>query len=118
MISRLFAAGTAIKGNPGTGIDRRVSIINDNIFLKPKGDAFSNPELGEFLIKHSVNELYLTGLDAQFCVYQTARGGLNRGYRVHAVTDCIALRAEKKWDSILEKYEHHGIILTKSEQLS
>jgi nicotinamidase/pyrazinamidase len=114
MISRIFSRGTAIRGNPGTEIDSRISIVNDNIFPKPKGDAFSNPELGKFLTEHRVNELYLTGLDAQFCVFMTARGALNRGYRVNVVTDCIALRVEKKWDALMNKYERNGIILKKS----
>jgi nicotinamidase/pyrazinamidase len=114
MVSRIFSGGTAIRGNPGTGIDSRISIVNNNTFPKPKGDAFSNPELGKFLAEHKVNELYLTGLDAQFCVFQTARGALNRGYRVNVVTDCIALRAEKKWDALMKKYERNGIILKKA----
>jgi len=112
MISRVFGKGTAIRGNPGTEIDQRVTIVNDNIFPKPKGDAFSNPELGQFLVEHQVDEIFLAGLDAQFCVYQTARGALNRGYGVNVLTDCIALRAEKKWDLLMKKYERYGVVLT------
>ena len=61
IISRLFGRGTAIIGNSATQIDQRISILNDNIFSKPKGDAFSNPELGKFLVEHQVDELFLTG---------------------------------------------------------
>lgn len=115
--SRLFGKGTAVKGNPGTEIDQRISIINDNIFPKPKGDAFSNPELGKFLVENRVDELFLTGLDAEFCVYHTACGALNRGYGVNAVRDCIALRAEKKWDALMKKYERKGIVLKQSSEI-
>ena len=50
MISNVFAGGVAIKGNPGTEIDKRVSILSSHIFPKPKSDAFSNPKLERFLI--------------------------------------------------------------------
>jgi nicotinamidase/pyrazinamidase len=111
VISRLFGKGTAVKGRPGTEIDERISIVNDNVFPKPKGDAFSNPDLSKFLVEHNVNELFLTGLDAEFCVYHTAKGALNRGYKVNIIPNCIALRAEKKWVAILRRYERDGIIL-------
>ncbi|MEJ2246288.1 MAG: cysteine hydrolase [Acidobacteriota bacterium] len=117
MISRLFGRGTAVKGSPGAEMDQRIFIESDNIFSKPKGDAFSNIEFGKFLVEHQVNELFLTGLDAEFCVRMTARGALNRGYRVNAVTDCIALRAERKWDALMKKYERYGVVLKRSEEL-
>ncbi len=115
-ISKMFLGGTAIKGNPGTDIDKRISIISKNSFSKPKGDAFSNPELDAFLIKHHVNELYLTGLDAEYCVHSTAKGALNRGYSVKIITDCIALQAEKKWDDLVKDYEQEGIDLLLSRK--
>jgi len=111
IISRMFGKGTAIRGTPGAEVDQRVSIINDNIFTKPKGDAFSNPALGKFLVEHSVNELFLTGLDAEFCVYHTAKGALNRGYTVNIIPNGVALRAEKKWNVLMKRYERDGIIL-------
>lgn len=118
MVSRIFGKGTAVKGSPGTDIDRRISIVNGNIFPKPKGDAFSNPELGRFLIGHKVDEVFLTGLDAEFCVYQTARGALNREYKVNIIKDAIALRAGKKWDALMRKYERNGVILKDSVQFT
>lgn len=116
LLSNLFAGGTAIKGNPGTAIDRRVSIISGYIFPKPKSDAFSNPQLGELLIAHQVNELFLVGLDADGCVHVTARGALNRGYKVNIITDAIVLQAEEKWEELLKKYQQEGITLRLSQE--
>jgi len=120
VISSLFSGkiseGTAIKGNPGTEIDKRIAILSDNVFPKSRGDAFSNPEIEALLIKHQVNELYLAGLDAEYCVHNTAQGALNRGYTVKIITDAIALRAEEKWDKLLQQYREEGITLLTSQQ--
>lgn len=117
-LSKLFCGGTAIPGNPGTEIDKRINIINDNLFSKPVGDAFSNPKLQELLTKHQVGELYLTGLDAEFCVYETAKGALRHGYKVSIIEDAIVLKAENKWEAILKKYDRKGINLIRSEAIS
>jgi nicotinamidase-related amidase len=111
MLSNLSAGGTAIKGNPGTEIDKRVNLVSSNVFPKPRSDAFPNPKLEEFLIEHHVNELYLVGLDAAGCVHNTAQGALNRGYTVNIITDAIVLREEAKWQELLRQYEEEGIAL-------
>jgi nicotinamidase/pyrazinamidase len=110
-MGKVFGRGTAMRGTPGAQIDKRISIVSRNEFSKPKGDAFSNPELESYLIERRVDELFLTGLDAQYCVHLTARGALNRGYKVSIVKDAIALRAENKWNELLAKYTQEGIHL-------
>jgi nicotinamidase/pyrazinamidase len=89
-------AGRDIEGTPGSEIDSRINIVTRNVFTKKISDSFSNPQLDEFLIKHQVNELYLTGLDAAYCVYYTAMGALNRGYKVTIVDDAIMTQKDKK----------------------
>jgi nicotinamidase/pyrazinamidase len=116
IFSKIFCKGKGIKGNPGTGFDDRLLIVSDHVFTKPKGDAFSNPVFEAFLIEHQIDELYLSGLDAEFCVYHTAKGAVNRGYRVNILTDAILLLNEKKWDRVMEKYEKYGIILMSSQE--
>ncbi len=115
LLSKVFAKGTAIRGNPGTEIDKRISLLSHHIFSKPKGDSFSNPKLDELLTKNQVNEIHLVGLDAEFCVHHTAKGALNRGYTVNIITDGIALRAEQKWESLLKQYQQEGITLMVSK---
>lgn len=116
LLSKLFAGGTAIKGNPGTEIDKRIVIKSGNIFPKPKSDAFSNPMFEAFLIEHQVNELYLVGLDADGCVHNTALGALNRGYKVNIIRDAIVLREEEKWQTLLSQYQQEGIVLMTSQE--
>jgi nicotinamidase/pyrazinamidase len=116
LLSRTIGGGTALKGAPGTAIDGRVLILSDDEFPKPRSDAFANPELESFLIRNRVNELVLVGLDADGCVHATARGALNRGYGVTAVTDGLFLREEKKWGALKKKYGEEGIRLTTSRE--
>ncbi|MDD5224476.1 MAG: cysteine hydrolase [bacterium] len=119
IFSRAFTKSTGRKGTPGAEIDKRISLVSNYIFPKPKGDAFANPELESFLIKNQINELYLVGLDAEYCVYSTARGALNRGYTVNIITDSVLwdghiLQTDEKRDKLIKKYKESGIVLRSS----
>ncbi len=96
-------------------IDRRVKIVNSNDFEKNRTDAFSNRRFEQLLIDSRVDELYLSGVDAAYCVYFTALGALSRGYRVFVVTDAVASR--HNMSDILERYARKGIGIITSEQL-
>jgi nicotinamidase/pyrazinamidase len=107
--------GRDIEGKPGTEMDARIKIINQNDFTKKISDAFSNPRLDDFMITNQVNELYLVGLDAAYCVYNTAKGALNRGYKVTIVKDAIMTR--KDLSDVLKRYEKEGITFTSSKEI-
>lgn len=79
-------------------------------------DALSNPAFESFLKERQIRELYLVGLDAEGCVYLTAKGALKRGYKVSILQDGIVLLAEKKWDSLMEKYIKNDITLLSSRE--
>ena len=116
--------GSNIKGNPGTKVDKRIAMLSNYKFSKPQGDSFANPKLNEFLTGQRVNELYLVGLDPEFCIYATARGALNRGYKVNVITDailswrdtiCIWTKNDNKM--IFDKYRKEGIKLISGKEL-
>lgn len=117
VFAKAYGNDALIKGSPGEQVDRRIAIRSDYNLSKPRGDAFSNPELSALLVRNRVNELYLTGLDAEHCVHNTAKGALNRGYRVNIVTDAILLSAKEKWNSLMEEYKKEGIVLLTSKDL-
>ncbi|HIJ80426.1 MAG TPA: cysteine hydrolase [Desulfuromonadales bacterium] len=106
LISRMHG-GRIIAGRMEPRICRWVNVINDNDFAKNRTDAFSNRQLEQYLIDHQVNELYLVGLDAAICVYYTALGALNRGYRVTVVTDGVL--TGRNMATVLERYQKRGI---------
>lgn len=107
--------GRTIEGLPGTELDSRIKVASKNDFTKRISDAFSNPGLSEFLVANQVNELYLTGLDAVYCVHKTALGGMNRGYKVTVIMDAIMSRASMP--DILKLYEKDGIRTTTGREL-
>ncbi len=96
-------------------IDRRIKVINENDFEKNRTDAFSSRQFEQFLTDRHVNELFLVGVDAAYCVYYTALGALNRGYKVTVVTDAVLSR--KKMGAVLERYRRKGIAVMTSEEL-
>jgi len=116
--------GSDIKGTPGTQVDKRVVILSDHKITKPWGDSFYNPQLDKFLTGQRVNELYLVGLDPEFCIYSTARGALNRGYKVTVITDAvlswrdsICLWTKNNNEIIFKKYRQDGIKLISGKEL-
>ncbi len=114
-ISQLLG-GRTVEGKPGAELDARVNVISRNDFTKKFSDAFSNPQLDAFLIGDQVNELYLVGLDAAYCVYNTAKGALNRGYKVTVVKDAIMTR--KDLNDVLRRYEKEGITFISSKEIA
>lgn len=107
--------GRAIEGQLGVEFDSRIRIVNKNDFTKKISDAFSNPRLEEFLFKNHVNEVYLVGLDAAYCVYYTALGAINRGYKVVLINDAIMTR--KNMGDILKRYKKNDILLSSSKEM-
>lgn len=96
-------------------IDRRLKVINQNDFEKNRTDAFSSRQFEQLLIDNQVNELYLVGVDAAYCVYYTALGALNRGYKVTVITDAVLSR--KNMATVLERFRRKGIAVITSEQM-
>lgn len=117
LVSRLFLGGAAIKGGTGTVTDKRILKMSKYDFTKPQSDAFSNPALNEFLIKNKVNELYLAGLDAAYCVNATARGARNRNYKVNLINDAVTTLEPDKWQKLLKEYKEEGIKVISSQDL-
>jgi nicotinamidase-related amidase len=111
LVSKLFANGKAIRGSPGCALDQRLAVGAAPVFVKTQADAFSCPEFDSFLVEHRVHELFLTGLDGEYCVAQTAKAALSRGYQVNIVTDCLLVEAAKRTDALLEQFRQQGIRL-------
>ncbi|MBN1780929.1 cysteine hydrolase [bacterium] len=116
LLSRMLAGGIAIRGNPGTRIDKRINMVSDHVFPKPISDAFSNKQLESYLIENRISRLVLVGLDADGCVHATARGALNRGYEVVIITDAVVLMKEEKWEQLLKQYREEGIVLISASE--
>ena len=113
-VTRLHG-GRILAGRMEPRICRWVRVVNSNDFAKNRTDAFSNRKLEQFLIDRQVREIFLVGLDAAFCVYYTALGALNRGYRVTVVTD--AIMTGRNMSQVLERYRKKGIEVMNSRDV-
>lgn len=112
---RVITGGIVNSGRPGADMDSRLNVVNNHQYIKRKSDSFSSSELERFLVSNQVDEIYLAGLDAAICVYNTAKGALNRGYKVTVIQD--AIMSIKKLDKTILDYQEYGINLTSSNGL-
>ncbi len=108
-IMSALTGGLNAPGSPGTEMDRRlIKISGATTFTKSRSDAFSTPELDAYLRENQVDQLLLTGLDGAYCVDATARGALNRGYRVTLFQDGIATESSKSIEKLAQGWREAG----------
>ena len=107
-ILNIFRNFAAIKGTDGAKLDDRLNVVNQIYFPKNKGNAFSNPDLNDYLKSKNVEEIYISGLYAEACIYGTVKGGLRQNYKVNILTDCIATKTDEKRNKTIGKYEKMG----------
>ena len=105
-ISRNFAV---VEGTSGAEIDPRINIVSDNIFYKYIPNAFSNKRFENFLIKNQINELYVCGVMADECVYETALGAFDRNYVVNYISNAVGSSSVKNIENAIEKLRNKGI---------
>ncbi len=115
-IFNLLMNNVVKKGSLGSQIDERVAIINDHIFTKHVMNAFSNPAMEKLLLENGVTHLYITGLDAQYCVDKTVKAALNRAYAVTIVADAIAGKTDAIVAKKLADFKNLGAIVETTGQ--
>lgn len=101
--------GFSIDTLPAPDFDSTLNIVNNNIFIKIEGDAFSSRELISFLERKKVKEIILVGLMAEKCVYNTALGGKAKGYNIKIVSEGIVGTTHKKKENAIRKMKDKGI---------
>ncbi len=57
----------------------------------------------------------LAGMETHVCVYQTARGLLDRGHQVHVAADAVCSRTKANWKIGLSLCERAGAVITSTE---
>jgi maleamate amidohydrolase len=108
-IANWFRNHAAVDGEPGTKLDPRTAALSATVFDKSAPDSFSNEGLDTFLRDRQVDHLVLTGVFADGCVYWTARGALNRGYRVTVVRHAVADSNDENRTDALENLAERGV---------
>ncbi len=72
-------------------------IPDKRIVDKMEFNAFSNPDFVKMLqsLGPEIDSLVLCGVEAHICVYQTAVGAVNAGYKAWVATDAVSSRDKK-----------------------
>ncbi|MEZ5072807.1 MAG: isochorismatase family cysteine hydrolase [Bacteroidales bacterium] len=104
-----FLNSTMAKGSEGAQLDERLEQGAGPVLVKHGNDSFRSGELDAWLEDWGVGRVILTGLDASQCVMATAKGALNRGYRVDVLTDAVITSDAATLPDILEEYRALGI---------
>jgi len=108
-IKNIFRNFAVVEGTAGVKIDPRINIVSDNIFDKYTPSAFSNKRFENFLISNQINELYVCGVMADECVYETALSAFNSGYTVNYYANAVGSSSVKNIENAIEKLRNKGI---------
>jgi len=112
-IKNRFNNYAAVEGTSGVEIDPRINIVTENIFDKYAPSAFSNIDFENYLIHYQINELYLCGVMADECVYETALEAFNRGYIVNYYANAVGSLNDGKIENAIRKLGKKGINIIK-----
>lgn len=115
-IGNLIRSKAAIAGSRGANLDPRIEVMGKLQFTKRKPDAFTNGDLEDLLISKQVDHLVMTGVFADQCVRATARGAINRGYRVTVLKDAVAAASDEKREQAIEKLKLDGATIATVNQ--
>jgi nicotinamidase-related amidase len=108
-IKNIFRNFAVIEGTAGAEIAPGISIVSNDIFDKYTPSAFSNKRFENFLIRNQINELYVCGVMADECVYETALSAFNSGYIVNYYANAVGSSSVRNIENAIEKLKNKGI---------
>lgn len=113
-----------------SGADFPVGLNTDRInkiFLKGTGDkddgysAFeaTNENLVDYLKKNNIDEFYVTGLTAEYCVKQTVLDALKNGFKTYVIRDGVEgiYQHEDDVENAFKDMENAGAIILTSDKI-
>ncbi len=84
-------------------------------FDKLDFSAAATPEFAALAPKLGRDQWIVTGMEAHVCVYQSARGLVQRGYEVHVASDAIASRSKHNFEIGKQLIERAGAVVSSTE---
>lgn len=81
-------------------------------------DMFSNSELDKILEKHQVGHLYITGIDAAYCVSASIDAAINRMYRITVVENLIGTKKAQDLNLFMKKWRSKGCIIENTNEIT
>lgn len=86
-----------------------LEVVNSTVYDKVEGDAFSVPELRQFLESRQVTDIVLVGILADKCIYHTALGGSSRGYHMTLVPEATVGSTARKQAKAFGEMKAKGV---------
>ncbi|MEZ9871576.1 hydrolase [Vibrio sp. 10N.261.51.C6] len=97
----------------GATVDELNDLLNDaKPIPKFTFNACDEPKFVEAVQAKDVETWLVCGIEAHICVYQTAMGLLELGYRVQVVGDCVSSRTALNKDLAIRRLMDAGIQIT------
>lgn len=90
-------------------LDKRMNLVNDNIFTKEDPNAFTVKALNDFLKQKNAKEIIIIGLLAEQCVYKSLIAGRKLGYKMYMIPDAIYGKSQKSKERVIKKLFRKGI---------
>ena len=106
------------KGSLGTEFDKRLKLDLGLKIVKTGNDSFLNTTLDEILISNRINDLYIVGLDAAYCINITSEAAQNRNYRIHLIKEAILSESEAMKDSMMINFRNRGIEILRIDDVN
>jgi nicotinamidase-related amidase len=91
-------------------VDQVTSGGTIGVFRLPKDhfNAFTNPELELKIAELGIDEVFITGLVEEVCIYQNTLGFLERGFKTNIVKGCTVPFEEEKGKEALKNLKACG----------
>ncbi len=90
-------------------MDTNLILVNDNIFVKEDGNAFTVTSLVEYLKINNAKEIIVTGLLAEKCIYNTLLGGKELGNDMYVIPEAIIGKSTKSTRKALNKLSKRDV---------
>jgi len=90
-------------------LDSRLSLVNENILIREKPNAFTLMELNTFLKQNNATEIILIGFLAEDFLYESVIRGKELGYDMYVIPDAIIGKSQISEDKVINNLTKKGI---------
>lgn len=90
-------------------LDKNLLMVNQQIYIKSKGDSFTAEGIDRFLQKYPNHKILVIGLIADGCIYSTLKSGCQKGYEMFIVPEAILAWSDENKQKYLKKYYNKGV---------
>ena len=90
-------------------LDKRLNLVNENVFTREKSNAFTLEELNDFLEQNNVKEIIMIGFLAEDFLYESVISGKELGYDMYVISGAIIGKSQRSKDKVVKNLAKEGI---------